>query len=448
MRFRKRISLTKGLRVNISKQGFSMTAGIPGLSVNFGRKGTYVNTGVPGTGFYDRRKIGSRRKTGQQTASRVRSNESSRTPSAERTLFLSAALDSRGKAAVVDSEGNEIEDPALIRRIKRKEPFKEKVRELSRQFYAEKQKEAAAWLQLHKQTPELLPADSWKKQLDSLEESVFRPRPFSLPEPAEEEVRSELAAEAKLQIRPWAFWRRKMLRRRYVEERLPDELSRRREQWYRELEEHKAEQEQLRRQFEAGEKQRVENERMQLLLTIEGDPTFLEPLIEEELKRLDVPFPFEIDLDLTEDGSIAAADIDLPDIEEMPSREFRLNAYGRISSRALTETKRRKQYAAAVSGLMLAAAGTMLNISPKIEHVILSGYTHAADPVTGKTYESYILSADFDRRLFQEIDVSRVDPAAAVLHHFRSRSSFSKRWIAREIEPLAAADILHEYPAD
>lgn len=63
MRFRKRISIGKIVRVNLSKSGASLTVGIPGASVNIGKRGAYVNTGIPGTGLYNRQKIsGSSRK--------------------------------------------------------------------------------------------------------------------------------------------------------------------------------------------------------------------------------------------------------------------------------------------------------------------------------------------------------------------------------------------------
>ena len=65
MRFRKSITICKGVRVNFSKSGTSLTVGPRGASVNIGKNGTYLNTGIPGTGLYDRTKIGGgKRKTG------------------------------------------------------------------------------------------------------------------------------------------------------------------------------------------------------------------------------------------------------------------------------------------------------------------------------------------------------------------------------------------------
>ena len=57
-KFRKRISIAPGIRVNVSKSGLSGTVGVKGASVNVGKNGAYLNTGIPGTGIYDRKKLG------------------------------------------------------------------------------------------------------------------------------------------------------------------------------------------------------------------------------------------------------------------------------------------------------------------------------------------------------------------------------------------------------
>lgn len=62
LKFRKRIRIAPGVRINLSKSGISTTVGPRGASVNVGKKGAYLNTGIPGTGIYDRTKIGEGKK--------------------------------------------------------------------------------------------------------------------------------------------------------------------------------------------------------------------------------------------------------------------------------------------------------------------------------------------------------------------------------------------------
>jgi hypothetical protein len=66
MRFRRRVKLFPGVKINFSKSGISTTIGVRGASITIGKQGTYLNTGIPGTGIYDRRKIGENKRNVQE----------------------------------------------------------------------------------------------------------------------------------------------------------------------------------------------------------------------------------------------------------------------------------------------------------------------------------------------------------------------------------------------
>src|SRR5262245_27605249 len=57
MRFRKSVKLAPGVRMNLSKSGFSWTLGPRGASVGVGRHGVYGNVGIPGTGISARNRL-------------------------------------------------------------------------------------------------------------------------------------------------------------------------------------------------------------------------------------------------------------------------------------------------------------------------------------------------------------------------------------------------------
>lgn len=51
-RFRTSLSLGRGVRINISKRGFSsVSVGRPGATLNIGRRGVRETVGLPGTGL-------------------------------------------------------------------------------------------------------------------------------------------------------------------------------------------------------------------------------------------------------------------------------------------------------------------------------------------------------------------------------------------------------------
>lgn len=62
-KFRKRITLFPGFKINLSKSGMSATIGMRGMNVNIGKSGSYLNVGFPGTGIYDRVKLSENKET-------------------------------------------------------------------------------------------------------------------------------------------------------------------------------------------------------------------------------------------------------------------------------------------------------------------------------------------------------------------------------------------------
>ena len=57
LRFQKRIRLFKGLTLNLSKTGPSITFGVPGASVNVRGRQVTGNVGIPGTGLSYRQRL-------------------------------------------------------------------------------------------------------------------------------------------------------------------------------------------------------------------------------------------------------------------------------------------------------------------------------------------------------------------------------------------------------
>lgn len=84
-RFRKRIKILPGVRINLSKSGISTTVGVRGASVTFGPNGTYVNTGIPGTGIYSRERIS--RRSGSRQPMYVGNNFSAYTSNSSGEIY-------------------------------------------------------------------------------------------------------------------------------------------------------------------------------------------------------------------------------------------------------------------------------------------------------------------------------------------------------------------------
>lgn len=66
-RFRKSFKILPGVRVNLSKKGISsVSVGPTGAKVNVGRQGTSLTTSIPGTGLYHHQKLSGPSRTNEQ----------------------------------------------------------------------------------------------------------------------------------------------------------------------------------------------------------------------------------------------------------------------------------------------------------------------------------------------------------------------------------------------
>ena len=68
-RFQKRVKIAPGLRLNLSKSGVGIGAGVRGASVSVGKRGVNSSIGVPGTGIAYRQNHNSKAETNQEKTS-------------------------------------------------------------------------------------------------------------------------------------------------------------------------------------------------------------------------------------------------------------------------------------------------------------------------------------------------------------------------------------------
>lgn len=77
LRFSKSFKIAPGVRLNMSKSGLGMSAGVRGARVGFNSRGSYTSVGIPGTGIYSTSYSKSGRKTRSSTSRVTSSGQSS-----------------------------------------------------------------------------------------------------------------------------------------------------------------------------------------------------------------------------------------------------------------------------------------------------------------------------------------------------------------------------------
>lgn len=345
LRFHKSVSLAKGIRVNLSKSGPSLSLGPKGATLNISKRGVYASAGLPGTGLSYRTKLGgSKRSSKSSGASRTRSvgSGSARSVAATRprlspaleshlrsdgTLPLALDLDENGEITyTLEDTGEQVTDKALIREIR-------KVPGVEEELAALEEEQQRVWAEMREESEE-----TSREFID-----IYKLAPQVL---------------------------------------TADELS----------------QHLSRAAFTTGEQGRLALE-----AALSTDDEVMADLVEEWLSNLEIPATVSAQIGC-ESGHLYL-DLDLPEIEDLPQTTTKQLASGQVKVVDKTQKQLKEEYANCVLGLAFFMAANIFDLNANIVEVTVSGYTQRRNK-NGDMTDDYIYSARFPREQLRATTVS------------------------------------------
>lgn len=136
-----------------------------------------------------------------------------------------------------------------------------------------------------------------------------------------------------------------------------------------------------------------------------ADVAAMEAYFAERLESIDWPRETLVAFEVREAGRLLALDVDLPEIEHMPSKVATVPARGlKLSVKDMTAGQLQKLYMGHVHGILFRLIGEAFAALPAIETVTASGYSQRADPATGKVGDEYLLSLRVSRARWLGLD--------------------------------------------
>lgn len=170
-----------------------------------------------------------------------------------------------------------------------------------------------------------------------------------------------------------------------------------------------------------------------------GNPDPMEKLLEHRLSEIVWPKETLISLSVSEDGTALELDVDLPEIEHMPTMRAALGARSwDLTIKEAGATATRKLYQQHVHSLGFRILGEAFAALPTVRKIVLSGYSQRIDSATGQTKEDYLYSVRVDRDQWDEINfamLNQIDPGEA-LAAFDLRRNMTATGIFKPITPL------------
>lgn len=388
-RFRKSISICPGVRLNIGKNGLSsVSVGARGASVSFGRQGTHANVGLPGTGLSYRTKL-------------------SPGPS---------------KNSTATSQNKSI-DPQLI------------------QFVNAAESEMMDIINIHLTSP----SPSCSKTIEQLKALYVQQKclPFSLPEPARppkpiappkpemdtswlpsffqsEKSKAEKEQDHRIAVERWE-------RQNQIEQ---ENYVKMRSVWATDYA--------IWKKSKDSHEQNVSNGKSVHENNFNSDVAFFEQLLSDTLYLTNWPRETNVSFQVNIQKSLIELDVDLPEVEDIPTIEYRLNKRGtEVLEKNKTDKKIRMEYARFVHGILFKLVAISFSSLP-FNTVKISGFTQRVDRATGRINDDYIISTEVLRSEFERINFNGLDMIDPVMSfdNFALARNMTATGIFKVVEPI------------
>lgn len=419
MRFRKSVKIMKGVKVNFSKSGASLSLGGRGHSVNLGGRGVRVTNGIPGTGLSHSTNIGGGRK---KTASRNKGRAQASVQNMPRDLRI--VMNENGDIIIQDSRGNLITDQTLLRRIKATDAYKQQKAqlELLRQerideIVRSSAEENSRFVNIIQLAPNVDKKEDFESQYVS-----YVPETYDIPAPTKQSIEEILYKEAVESVKA-PFWKREKMRKQFVADNI--------EQRFREAFcEWENEKEQVDRQYLEDFELRKQFARR----LIDGDSDAICEAFDDWISSCELPVEININYEVDSITKNLLIDVDLPEIEDLPETYMTKTDSGKLKEKKKTQADRRDEYATCVFGLAVFISANAFNLSPEIKQILISGYTQRRDK-EGKLKDDYIYSLIFSRNIFEGQKLSEKNSKDYCMS-FKNRCNMTSTSLFKAIKPF------------
>lgn len=389
VRFRKSIKLAPGIRMNLSGAGVGWTLGPRGASVGIGKRGARLNTSFMGVS------------SSQKLSGPSRATKPSPKKAASTEVLLTCALHDDGSLTFHDADGNDLPEHVVEAAKKQN---KEAILSVIQRKCDDINSAVEALGTIHLDTP------------DCAERPAFIPTAYDEPEPTPVKPRKPTLLHK--------FFKKLMRRLEDTNAAALADFKTRHSKW-------QADKAYFTQQVQA-RKQLIEE-------GIYTNTSDMEAWLEDNLQDIVWPRETAVSFEIVDDGQRVLLDVDLPEIEDMPSKTATVPTRGlKLSVKEMSATAVQKLYMAHIHAIAFRLVGESFAALPLATTVVLSGYSQRPDKATGRIVDEYLLSVRAAREDWANIDfkqLTKVDVIEAFTK-FELKRQMSKTGVFKAVEPF------------
>ena len=179
--------------------------------------------------------------------------------------------------------------------------------------------------------------------------------------------------------------------------------------------------------------------RMAYSAVIAGNPEPMQQLLEHRLSEIVWPRETLVAVEVSDDGAVLAIDVDLPEVEHMPTKRATLGARSwDLSLRDAGEVATRKLYQGHVHALGFRIVGEAFAALPTVRTVVLSGHSQRLDRGSGHVNDDCLYSVRISREQWSTLNfetLDQIDPIEAFTR-FELRRTMTLTGVFQAVTPL------------
>lgn len=376
----------------MSKSGFGLSVGPRGASMSFGPSGTYTNLDLPG-GFSLRDRVGG---TSQQTSA------SSSKESQTANMKVTVSVEEDGVVNFKDKDGNLL--PPHLQDLTKKQQGNV-VKALLTKCCDEINEKIDSLDTIHLATP------------SSSQKPIYSPIPFTSEPPL---TRSPKKLGIWGHLFPW------------VKKRIEADNATAEAEYGNRLHTWK--------DCKAKHEKAETDRRVLLQERLYKEPEAMHMVLQQRLEAVQWPRETSIAIEISESGSAAIIDVDLPEIEDCPRKTATYSGRGwKVGIKDLSDSKLTQLYMRHVHAIGFRILGETFAALPTIQDVVLSGYSQRPNKANGQITDEYLYSVKASRESWSKLQFDNLQAidVTECLAQFELRRDMSKSGRFKAVEPFA-----------
>lgn len=150
-----------------------------------------------------------------------------------------------------------------------------------------------------------------------------------------------------------------------------------------------------------------------------------------------------VSFDIADNGNALLLDVDLPEIEDMPTQQAEVNRRDlKLTIKDLSQSQIQLDYLTHIHAIGFRLIGDVFAFLPSVSVVVFSGYSQRMDKKTGQVADEYLYSARVQRKIWEQINFKNLETidVVACFEIFEIKRNITQRGIISPIEPFQIDD--------